>query len=200
MPNQTFFNLEPDKQQQILDAAIYLFATMPFKKVSIDKIVAHANIPKGSFYQYFTNKDDLYTYLFVSISDEKKQYLYDSFEALKQLSFSECIRHLYHSGMTYDEEKYEDLKDNFLLNCKKERQDQIVAVMFAESVTIFEDILNYYKEKGEIKKETNVKMTAQMLTTLSIYMGKHLQENHLSHDEIIKTIDEMIRVIESGIL
>jgi len=200
LPSQTFFNLEKSKRQQIVDASLHLFATMPFKKVSIDKIVAHANIPKGSFYQYFTNKDDLYKYLFMRISDEKKKYLYDSFETLKQLSFSECMRHLYYSGMIYDEKKHEDLKDAFLLNCKKELHDEIVAIMSKESMVLFEDILNYYKRKGEIKKEINIKLTAQILTTLSLYMGKILEERQSSHDQIVKTIDEMMLVIESGIL
>jgi len=200
LPSQTFFNLEPNKRQQIVDASIQLFATIPYKKVSIDKIVAHANIPKGSFYQYFTNKDDLYKYLFMRISDEKKQYLYDAFETLKQLSFSECMRHLYHSGMSYDKKKHEDLKDNFLLNCKKELHDEIVAIMSKESIALFEAILNDYKRKGEIKKEINVKLTAQILTTLSLYMGKTLEESQSSDDQVVKTIDEMMLVIESGIL
>lgn len=200
MPSQTFFNLESDKRQQIIDASIHLFATMPFKKVSIDKIVEHANIPKGSFYQYFTNKDDLYRYLFVSISEEKKKYLYDSFETLKRLRFSECIRLLYRSGMTFDEKKHENIKDNFLLNCKKELHDEIVDFMFKESMGIFEDILNHYKSKGEIKNDLNIKMTAQMLTTLSIYIGKSLKENNASNDQIIKTIDDMMMIMEGGIL
>ena len=59
MPKITFFNLPDEKRQLILDIAIDEFAENDFANVSISRIVARAGIAKGSFYQYFEDKDDL---------------------------------------------------------------------------------------------------------------------------------------------
>lgn len=67
MPKQTFFNLAREKQDRIIDATIDEFISNPYERTSIDRIVDKANIAKGSFYQYFANKDDLYMYCMVSL-------------------------------------------------------------------------------------------------------------------------------------
>lgn len=46
-----------------MDAAWEEFTTVRFSDASINKIIRAANIPRGSFYQYFTDKDDLFAYL-----------------------------------------------------------------------------------------------------------------------------------------
>ena len=63
MPKETFFNLPDEKRQHITDIAIDEFANHDFANASISRIVALAGIAKGSFYQYFTDKEDLYSYL-----------------------------------------------------------------------------------------------------------------------------------------
>lgn len=71
MPQQTFFNLDSLKQEKILNVAMEEFAFNSFEKVTIDNIVKKAGISKGSFYQYFLNKEDVYQYLFKILGREK---------------------------------------------------------------------------------------------------------------------------------
>lgn len=71
MPKETFNNLPEEKRRQILDLAIKEFAEHPYNVASISKIVRKAGIAKGSFYQYFENKKELYRYLVKLSSDEK---------------------------------------------------------------------------------------------------------------------------------
>lgn len=63
MPSDTFFRLPEEKRQRLMDAAWEEFTTVRFSDASINKIIRAANIPRGSFYQYFTDKDDLFAYL-----------------------------------------------------------------------------------------------------------------------------------------
>lgn len=67
MPKSTFFNLPEDKRQRIINATMDEFIENSYENVLISNIAKHANIPVGSFYQYFHNKDDLYLYLFLEI-------------------------------------------------------------------------------------------------------------------------------------
>ena len=75
MPSQTFFNLPAEKREQILQIAIDEFADNDYDSASISRIVARAGIAKGSFYQYFTDKDDLYGYLLGLLAEAKTQFL-----------------------------------------------------------------------------------------------------------------------------
>ena len=59
MPKQTFFNLKEEKKKKIEKALIKEFSNNTFEKASISNIIAEANIPRGSFYQYFESKEDL---------------------------------------------------------------------------------------------------------------------------------------------
>lgn len=63
MPKDTFFNLPDTKRGKIIDYAITEFSKYPYEVASISNIVREAGISKGSFYNYFENKKDLYQYL-----------------------------------------------------------------------------------------------------------------------------------------
>ena len=64
MPTKTFNNLSEEKKDRIINAAIQEFSSVPFEKVSINKIIKQAEISRGSFYMYFEDKYDLTNYLF----------------------------------------------------------------------------------------------------------------------------------------
>ena len=63
MPSNTFLDLPEDKQTRLMDAASWEFSAKPFNEVSINKIIQDAGIPRGSFYMYFQDKEDLFRYL-----------------------------------------------------------------------------------------------------------------------------------------
>lgn len=63
MPSDTFFRLPAEKRQRLIDAAWDEFTQTRFADVSINKIIQNARIPRGSFYQYFEDKTDLFSYL-----------------------------------------------------------------------------------------------------------------------------------------
>lgn len=63
MPTTTFFNLAEEKRQKLLQAAFAEFSSKPYEEASINAIIQTAAISRGSFYQYFADKDELYFYL-----------------------------------------------------------------------------------------------------------------------------------------
>nr|WP_326126008.1 TetR/AcrR family transcriptional regulator [uncultured Oscillibacter sp.] len=63
MPSNTFLNLPADKQTRLMDAASREFSAKPYNEVSINKIIQDAGIPRGSFYMYFQDKEELFRYL-----------------------------------------------------------------------------------------------------------------------------------------
>jgi AcrR family transcriptional regulator len=63
MPKGTFFRLPDAKRQTVIQEAITEFAERSFAEASLSEIARRAEIPKGSFYQYFEDKLDLYRWL-----------------------------------------------------------------------------------------------------------------------------------------
>lgn len=64
MPSSRFFKLPDEKRSKILRAVHSELAEFPVDELSINRIIHSAGIPRGSFYQYFKDKDDLLEYVF----------------------------------------------------------------------------------------------------------------------------------------
>lgn len=62
MPKDTFIRLSEEKKERILRAAISEFNKTGFERTTVDDIAERANIAKGSVYQYFEDKRELFLY------------------------------------------------------------------------------------------------------------------------------------------
>lgn len=63
MPSQAFLKLPKDRQDVLIHAAIEEFSRALLPQASINKIIQAIGMPRGSFYLYFKNKEDLYFYV-----------------------------------------------------------------------------------------------------------------------------------------
>ena len=59
-----FLNLNPEKQDRILNAALKEFAQKGYQNASTNEIVKEAEISKGLLFHYFKNKKTLYLFLY----------------------------------------------------------------------------------------------------------------------------------------
>jgi len=67
MPSTTYNNLSKDKKDRIFNAGVLEFNYHDFNEASVNTIVRIANISKGSFYQYFTDKSDFYWFIVMDV-------------------------------------------------------------------------------------------------------------------------------------
>lgn len=70
MPSERFFHLPEDKKKRIIKASLKEFARVPFEEISINRIIRDADISRGSFYQYFEDKQDLELFLLEDFRDQ----------------------------------------------------------------------------------------------------------------------------------
>jgi AcrR family transcriptional regulator len=70
MPSDTWWNLELPKRQFIIDACLTEFAAHNIESASLSTIVKEIGIAKGSMYQYFTDKEELYLYILKYAHDQ----------------------------------------------------------------------------------------------------------------------------------
>lgn len=102
MPRQTFFNLPDEKRQAILEIAIGEFATNDYQSASISRMVTRLGIAKGSFYQYFEDKLDLYLYVLDIAIGERLAFVTQQVRLVNQSDFFAYVQELLESGLRYD--------------------------------------------------------------------------------------------------
>lgn len=72
MPTSTFFNLNKDKREKIINAVKEEFKRRSLIDMSVKNIVEKSGIARGSFYQYFTSREDLIQYILEQEFNEEK--------------------------------------------------------------------------------------------------------------------------------
>ncbi len=200
MPKQTFYNLPMKKQDTIINAALEAFANDAYNKVTVDRIVNQAGIPKGSFYQYFVNKEDIYRYLFAMLTKEKGKVFDNLFDQLETTDFSTFIRKLYLEGIAFEyrHESYEGLREKFLKNCSRELREDILKEMIPQSNTLFEHVISHYIQRGELRDDLDVALTAEMLTALTVFVSNRMVNNHQQREDVEQTFLKMLTILEKG--
>ncbi|KAB3537741.1 TetR/AcrR family transcriptional regulator [Alkaliphilus pronyensis] len=195
MPKNTFFNLPQEKRNRIINAAIEEFSKVHYKKVTIDSIVNSAGVPKGSFYQYFHNKDDLYKYLFSQIVDQKKQALVKVKKLQNQLSFRQYVMTLLEQGKKFEQRvsNLSALKDKFMNECSQEVKRDILKNEIPKSYEVLEEAVEFYIKKGELRQDLDVKTAAYVITSCFVNIQDfRLSEEQAVEDVLIDILDVLI--------
>ena len=102
MARNRFDNLEPEKQEAILQAAGEEFAEKGFESASINRIIKRSGMSKGSVYYYFEDKADLFaTTLERSIQRIMDEIGWFSLEVLGPDEFWESLLELTHRTVAW---------------------------------------------------------------------------------------------------
>jgi len=202
LPKQTFFNLPEEKRDTLIHAAKNEFSRVSLYEASIANIVKEADIPRGSFYQYFEDKDDLYFYLLDKQGEELwktlitnlKEHQGDLFESLLDL-FHTILR------MIDDEEARNFYRNVFLnMNYRTEKtfNQNVDYDKFLEKYTQIKDLVLI--DVLNIKDEEDLFHILQMTTTI-MFQNIILKFAHnLSNEEAYNNFDTQLTILKRGFL
>lgn len=73
MPTPTFFALPAERRDRLVREAIQEFSDHAYAEASLSQIARRSRIAKGSFYQYFADKLDLYRWLITEEAPRHKR-------------------------------------------------------------------------------------------------------------------------------
>lgn len=73
--NEKFFHLPQEKQQAIINMGYRVFSQNTYKKSPMSEIAAAAGISKALLFHYFTNKRELYLFLWQKSTETTIEYL-----------------------------------------------------------------------------------------------------------------------------
>jgi AcrR family transcriptional regulator len=197
MPKDTFFNLLEDKRKRIIDSAILEFSKVHYNKVTVDSIVNGAQIPKGSFYQYFRNKDDLYQYIFNEIGSEKKDILKKIESKVEKLEFKEYCLTMLEEAVKFENKDLQvvELKNKFMNECPQELRKVVLKKEIPKSYRLLEEVIRLYIGKGELRKDLKVNTTAYMITSCIVNLENY---EFKEGESMVSVISDMLETILKG--
>ncbi|WP_409250821.1 TetR/AcrR family transcriptional regulator [Bacillus sp. SCS-153A] len=202
---QKFFSLDQDKQDKILNAALTEFAMKGYKNASTNEIVKEAGISKGLLFHYFSNKKELYLFLFdhfvaILIKKMKQEVNWevkDIFDRNRELAAVK-IELFYQypqvfdffNGIYFEENKevsreLEKRKHGFLTHNYKDMMKDIDTSQFKEEVEVEKvvDIITWSLEGFSNRIQAEVK-------------GMKLQEINL--EKTLSELDEYLEVLKKS--
>ncbi len=203
MPKDTFFNLPADKRTSIFNTAIDEFAKYPYDRASINRIVASTGIAKGSFYQYFHDKKDLFLYLVKVIGDEKANYISPVMRNPDKHDFFTLLREVYLSGIqfTADHPKYAEISKKLLKNKNSPVYQEMLEDNLPTAYEVFETLLENAIERGEVRADIDIHLVAYLITSMNtLVIEYYLEFLAQNYDEaMMGTIDKFLDFLKNGI-
>lgn len=189
MPTQTFFNLPDAKREQIHQIALEEFAAQPYQQVSISNIVRRAGIAKGSFYQYFTDKKDLFLYLIQKGGELKLQFLSGRRPEVKGDFFSgyrDMMTGAIEFGVTYPLES-KLLTQIYSHAMEGPLRDEIRETALKMAEDFHYNLVREAQQRGELRDDLPVDLIVYYFNTLTAEFGRYFTKVlGLERDDIYK--------------
>lgn len=80
IPQKAFFNLPPQRQEEILEKTMELYSQHPYPEVTLQHLLQTLSLNPATFYRYFSDKDELFLYAHSVISDKQEPLFQKSYE------------------------------------------------------------------------------------------------------------------------
>ena len=196
MPKETFFRLPQEKQERILEAALDEFSTVTFTEASINRIIQKAGIPRGSFYQYFDNKEDLYQFIIGRMSEEKRAIYQETQERMKE-GFFEAVEACIPGIFRWAAEHPKYYRLGYLVTRDHSEFIQNLLVGMESGRDWMYQLLVQEQKEGKIRDDRNL----DVLIDMYLAMGNRLLELYYerSQEEASAYMKEMLRFLKYGI-
>lgn len=200
MPKNTFFNLSEEKRERIVEASIDEFSSNPYEVASINQIVRHSEIAKGSFYQYFENKEDLYKHLVEICEVERESYIDIAIKRTKYVNFFERIKEVYKSIMRFSDEKpkHAAVIDHIYKIDDLGLKSEILESLEQDGPNVFSKLIEEAIEEGEIKSNIDIELASSFLININAFLKEYRKTKGVLFDYESK-VDELVDMLEYGI-
>lgn len=201
IPTKTFFNLSEDKQERIITSGVNEFSKRTFEEAKLSNIIRESNIPRGSFYQYFSDKKDLYLHIFEIIKKKKIEYMKNLLTNEQEIPFLELFRLLYAQGIKFsiDNPKYVEIFKIFISS-----KGQLYYELIGDSIKVTKQYYISYIESDKKKKIIRENVDSQMLAELVINLTTNIAieeftTGDINYEELLRKIDSLVDIIQKGV-
>lgn len=209
MPKQTFLNLPREKRETIMNAAIQEFADYGLENASTNRIVKNSGIAKGSFYQYFEDKQDVFTHLLDMMEEQEMEFFRDRHPPGNNMDTFHYFRWMVKTGMEFGlthprevQAAWRVLLGEGLYYGKnfagyREKATNALRAMITQAI-----------KRGEVDPSVDVELAVMVMETWSNAITTYVLSEGMKQKDILKwmrspktqeTIDKLLYVMEYGL-
>lgn len=198
VPKDTFFNLDGAKQKKIFEAAVDEFSQRRFSEASINQVVKNAKISRGSFYQYFDNKEDLYLYTLKQIGKEKLNIISRVGELKPDADFFDGYIYMFRAALEWSIEKPKYYRIGMLMELDDSRFVSELRKALPEGFSMLKGMVEKDIKLGRIRADVDPDLVVDIIYTLNLHILTRYYKAD-NKDELAKKVCEVIRIIKEGI-
>ncbi len=209
MPKETFFNLPETKRTIIETIAIDEFAEYGFDKASISRMTEKCEIAKGSFYQYFEGKKDLFLHLMDLVVKEKLKFLAPTMENPAEHNFFELLKDLYISGLEFanTHPKLVQIGNQVLKNKDHPVYYEAIGSNMSKSYKVFDSLLKLAISRGEVQPDIDISFVSYIISSMNLATVEYYFEVVKGdsdkvvewNNDMLDTVNLFINFIKHGI-
>lgn len=141
---EQFENIRLERKQQILDAALNIFAKNGYYKASISQIAKEASISKGLLYNYFQNKEEL----LIEVMSNGIKYLLRGYGQKSDKSAKEQLQKMIEQSFDMMDEDQKHWQLYFSTMMQTEVQALVMEEMMVTLMPVFENLAAIFGELG----------------------------------------------------
>lgn len=185
-----------NKKDIILMAATKIFAAQGFHQAKIEDIANEAGIGKGTIYQYFDNKKQLFEEM---VKEGTRMYLEKSKESLDEGSdiFEKLRNFLYmHRQLIYSNKDMATIMITDHTEIGEDTQ-RFIRGLKGEVFGYLRDVINQAISKGEIREINQNSVVVMFMGMVGKISSQILYNHHYSVDQ--ETIEGMLDIFFKGI-
>ncbi len=177
---QTFLNLPKEKQQRILRVALEEFSENGYERTSINTIVKRLGIAKGSIFQYFQDKENLFLHLFTIALDTVKGRLKQVRDDSVDRTFFERLDQTLDAGVRFinDHPTIYRLYLRVLFESRMPFRQEILTSVRHYSHDYLKGLIDTGVERGELRDDIDPNLTAFALDAI---LDRFLQAQCVEH-------------------
>ena len=194
MPKKTFININSEKKQKIEQAIEKEFSKTSFEKASISNIVEYAQIPRGSFYQYFEDKEDAIKYILQKYMKREKEIMKEFLLKNRGDIFETSIDiYEYLTNKSKEEDKL-NLYKNVLDELKKNN----INIFQEEKECKIDDSINI--EMLDIKNQDDIKYIMRIISTITRTISIEVISKKMTKEKGKDILKNELEILKRGML
>ncbi|WP_394355759.1 TetR/AcrR family transcriptional regulator [Caldicoprobacter guelmensis] len=189
MPKQTFLNLPEEKRQRITDVLIKHFSQKPYYNVDVSEIAKESDVAKGSMYQYFENKKEMYFY---ALEIAYQRFL----KLLEKLDMAHTnILDYYENSLEGVWLAMKEMRNEYMLleraffSHDSPFKDEINEKFLRQSRDFLLEVIKYNQQQGYIRDDVSPLLISIFLEGAGFFMKKFVIEKALSQSSTTLDID-----------
>lgn len=178
MPKETFFRIAEDKRERLLREAAALFAERGYNQADVAEVASRAGVAKGSIYNYFESKEDLYLYVCRDGMQRSRQAIYGDLDP--DWDIYRQIEHIFRQGAQFvaNHSEYLILYANISSAGMKRFSDQMSLDVEKYTADHLKRLIRRDIQKGLIRDDLDVNFAAFLVNSLYIIFMTSLVSNH----------------------